>query len=235
MSSQADLILDWMPDWGTSEKPWGQAEDWLNRGRQQVLGFAIESVDWDRICLMECPDEFRSSSKLGYYSNSNFRKWILGLFLADLVSYSVSSDQVEFHRLAYLAATFPQGFRLAWLNISGEWWPVGYTGWYPISSSAFETLKKRPETLQDRMIVPLLQAKAPYLYLFNYSVAPSLKKTMLSKALMSRYAQDVAAQSPAGLSAITVSEEGSRVASRFGMTQTGEFKIGDEIERVFTS
>jgi len=64
-------------------------------------------------------------------------------------------------------------------------------------------------------------------------VAPSFKKTPLSKMLMKNYAQELASQDPGGLAAITVSDDGSRIAQRFGLSLTGEFRIGNATERVF--
>ena len=50
---------------------------------------------------------------------------------------------------------------------------------------------------------------------------------------MGQYAQTILAQKPSGLAAITVSEDGGRIAQRFGMRPVGEFKIGNELERIF--
>ena len=70
-------------------------------------------------------------------------------------------------------------------------------------------------------MTPVCLQENPYLYLFNFSVAANFKKSPLSKALMTRFAQDVSAQNPAGLSCITVSEDGVRTAMRFGMKHAG--------------
>jgi hypothetical protein len=245
MSFNSHSLLENVPDWGSSAPAAKQLEDWLNRGKKAVLGATPESIDWGTIQVLEFPDGLRSTSPLGCATNPTWRKWVLGLYLADLVSYALPSDQVEFNRLSYLTVAFPEGFALFWIQIAGEYWPAGYTGWYPMSSSAFETFEKRPESLQDRTVVPKTRAPSagsnpttasdrPFLYLFNYSVAPPFKKSRLSKTLMKHYAQNLAAQNPQGLAAITVSDEGCRVASRFGMKQTGQFKIGNEVERVFT-
>ena len=245
MSFDTLALLENVPDWGSSAPTEKLFEDWLHRGKKAVLGATPESIDWETIQVLELPPGLRSASSLGCVLNPTWRKWVLGLYLADLVSYALPSDQVEFNRLSYLAAAFPEGFALFWLQIARQYWPVGYSGWYPMTSSAFETFEKRPESLQDRMVVPKTSASSteanpipaserPFLYLFNYSVATPFKKSPLSKILMHRYAQSLAAQNPQGLAAITVSDEGCRVASRFGMQQTGHFKLGNEVERVFT-
>ena len=226
-------ILSEIPDWGGGTG--SDAETWLNRGLRWVRHLEFESVEWETLVLQKSPRVPDCSSHLRCYADPVWRRWVLALFFADLASYSVSSDQVEFHRLAYLVASFPQGFTLAWAKIAGEYWPVGYTGWYPMSRTTFETFQNRPESLKTRMVVPVPESQGvhPLVYLFNYSVAPSFKKTPFSKMLMKNYAQELASQDPGGLAAITVSDDGSRIAQRFGLSLVGEFRLGNETERVF--
>ncbi len=233
--SMAEFSWDAIPDWGGSAQSWESASDWLIASRHHILQSQAEAIDWDSVQILANPGVTGGASVFGRYSDSLWRKWVLGLFLADGVSYSLPSDQVEFDRLVYLTSVFPEGFSLAVLKIAGQWWPIGYTGWYPMSPGVFEMFENRPGTFQDRRVLPVPRGGVgtPLLYLFNYSVAPCLKKTRVSRVLMQRYAETIAAQTPIGLAAITVSEEGSRVARRFGMSQTGEFTIGTETERVF--
>ena len=71
-------------------------------------------------------------------------------------------------------------------------------------------------------------------YLFNFSVAPQFKKSMLSKKLMLNFIDDVNAQNAAGMACIAVSGEGVRIADRFGMSYSGDLTVDGSLESVFT-
>ena len=132
---------------------------------------------------------------------------------------------------------FPQGFRIWWIQLpSGAWWPVGYTGWYPMLENVFDVFDKNPERLKNRMVVPNPSSvgQKPYLYLFNYSAAPSMKKSALTKELMKKYVQDIEAQNASGIACITVSEDGVGVAKRFGMKLTGYLNLDGVQEGIYT-
>jgi hypothetical protein len=236
MTIDPPLLLKSIPDSRESEPSATQIEDWLTPYKNVIRSLSIESIDWNTIQVLESPAESKVKPAPDRNADPNWRRWVLGLFLADLISYPEASDQAELHRLAAVAAAFPQGFSLYSIQISGAWWPVGYTGWYPITSQTFKILEKKAESLQNRRVTPssLNPAEPPFLYLFNYSVASVFKKTPLSKLLMSRYAGQIKNQTPQGLAAIAVSEDGSRVAKRFGMELTGQFKVDHKVDQVFT-
>lgn len=224
-------ILESFPDWA-GERAQSQVTDWLAQGAQE-LG-AVQSGEF---ALIRSPSLLDPLTQAGVacFSDSLWRKWVLGLYLADLVSYPRGSDQVDFQRLTYVTSTFPNGFTLACLKLNGRWWPAGYTGWYPISQSQFDVLVKSPERMDSRMVLPqALISRRPYLYLFNYSVKPGLNKTAFSKTMMRAFAASVQAMPAVGLCAITVSGDGERIAKRFGMAVSGEFKIGRDLERVYS-
>ncbi len=215
---------------------WGKAERWLESGLSQAKDFSVESLS--NFVFLEWKDLQESSdSPFGFYSSENWQRWVFTVFLADLVSYPVLSDQVNFERLLFVMHRFPQGFRVWFVRgTDGNYWPAGYSGWYPISDSSFESLEKCPQYFLDRLVVPIEDSyeKDSYLYLFNYSVHSSLKRTALTKQLLLKYSQEIVSRPHKGLCAITVSEEGSRVANRFGMVCTGDISHDSIVEKIYT-
>lgn len=175
------------------------------------------------------------SGPLGRDGNPAWRRAVFATLLADWASYEAPVDRAEFPRLAFVANRFPAGFRVWFAGRAGEWLPVGYTGWYPIEEYAFDRLFRGTPALRDRMFVPLTSAPASggFLYLFNYSAARPFRKSRLTRELLTSYASDVEAQRARGLSAITVSPDGVRVASRFGLAKTGEFEIDGAVEYLY--
>lgn len=95
-------------------------------------------------------------------------------------------------------------------------------------------MDQSPEALKSRMVNPVSLQENPYLYLFNFSVAACFKKTAISKALVTQLAAEIQVQKPLGLSCITVSEDGVRVATEFGMQHRGNFEIQGSFEGVYT-
>lgn len=188
------------------------------------------------------------SGPLGCYGSRAWRAFTLAILVADWVCYPLLADRVDFVRLMFVLDRFPQGFRL-WL-MRDEWGfvPIGYTGWFPIEETVFQRIASGRPPLVDRALVPL-RASSPggYRYLFNYSLAPGLKSyrapsgerlgaaSPIASSMMQRYAQDVQATAPAGLTAITVSGDGSRVAERFGMRATGELEVDGAIEFTYAT
>jgi len=206
-------LLDYVPDFSC----WEEAASWIKKGQDLVVNKSdnIASLEWK-----ECQE--KGAFPFGLYSSKNWRKFALATFLADLVSYPTPSDQVNFDRLLFVMHAFPEGFRVWWIEQEGIWWPVGYTGWYPMLETTFKLFEKESEKIKNRMVVPNLSTDQPKpLYLFNFSVIPSLKKSSLSRQLMKKYVEDINAQNASGLTCITVSPEGQHVARRFGMSLTG--------------
>ncbi len=190
---------------------WNEASAWIDaersfspKAREQV---AITSFEWR---------DFAKEGCFGYYQDPLWRKFVLAIFAADLISYPEVDDQVTFDRLLFVMHSFPQGFRL-WC-MQGEdkkWHPIGYTGWYPMHETIFAIFQNSPEKIQNRCVVPC--PNEPYLYLFNFSVAPHLKIKELTKPLMTRFVEDIKKQKAKGLACITVSDDGKRQAERLGM------------------
>lgn len=158
-----------------------------------------------------------------YFDCDASKECIDAVYQIDLACYEDPDDQVDYERLELVMKAFPEGFRLWWHRVDDIWQLAGYTGWYPMSEEQFTTFKNSPETVKNRRVVP--ERGSPYLYLFNYSVLPSLKKQPLTKLLLTRYAEDITKQKPKGLACITVSDDGARVAKRFGMEQSGSSGI----------
>lgn len=209
---------------------WQKAKAWVHEGRSVIK----KSIPTDAFVAMEWVDiAEEQTGPFGLYASENFRKFVLATFLADLVSYSDEVDQVGFDRLLFVMHGFIKGFRTWWVKIEDRWWPVGYTGWYPMLKTAYLQFKERPETLTSRMVVPT--TNEDYLYLFNFSASPQFKKSNLSKSLMKLFVEDINTLHAKGLACITVSEDGERAASRFGMSCSGYLQIGQSKETIYTT
>lgn len=175
----------------------------------------------------------------GRHADATFRKLVLAALLADWACYEAPVDQVRFDRLLHVMHVFPAGFRVWWAEAPGAGWlPVGYTGWFPIAAVTFEVLETRAAELRDRAL-PVLPALEPepegsYVYLFNYSIVAALRGTDCSRRLVRALADDVGAVRLRGMAAITVSEDGARVAERFGMRRSGVMVVEGVPEHVYT-
>lgn len=233
VNKEDNKLLNYVPDF----LDWDDAKRWINKGRKliqqcsekEILEGEVFSLDWSQI-------EQKREFPFGLYQSKHWRKFVLATFFADIVSYIQRIDQVSFERLLFVMHAFPQGFRTWWIKLSnGSCWPVGYTGLYPMLETTFDLFKQNPEKLKDRMVVPNthINGTNPYLYLFNFSVAPELKFSYLTKTLMKRLVEDIQAQNPAGLACITVSEDGIRIAKRFDMLYKGDLVIDGFPEGVY--
>jgi len=229
MVKVSDELLKAVPDFTS----WQEAAIWLQQGQLAAKQWTSDVLVDAQITSLQINE--RTEFPFGLYASEKWRKFVLATFLADLICYSNPVDQVSFERLIFVMHSFSQGFRTWWIKLPNQnWWPVGYTGWYPMLETAFETFKNNPEKLTSRMVVPTqLNKEKPLLYLFNCSVAPQLKQKILTKPLMSAFAQDISKQNPKALACITVSDDGSRVAKRFGMTCRGYLTIDGCAEGVF--
>ena len=253
-----DAILDSIPDFSDWKKAehWlaqGLSQNFTQYGGASKAGASVEWLEWRDIAgecsASEGSSEARGDSRalgnggnspnglFGFYSFIQWRKFVLACFLADLISYPAApevNDQVDFPRLAFIMNACPERFRIGFLKLKdGHYWPFGYTATYPISESQFRLLEKTPDQLKDRFIPPEAGGRSthPFLFLFNYSVAPVFRSSPYSRAIMERFVHDLDTIQYQGLACITVSEDGARVARRFGMTCSGH--VGELHERVF--
>jgi hypothetical protein len=176
-------------------------------------------------------------SPFGKYASSSFRRFAAALFCADLACYETAADRVNFERLLFVLQSACAGFRLfALRDGAGALLPVGYTGVYPVDEATFTRLECGDASLADRLIVPLA---APlmhqhFCYLFNYSIIGPLRKSECSRRLLGALAEDLRQASPRGMATITVSNDGRRVAERFGMRQTATLHFAGLSEAVLT-
>jgi hypothetical protein len=121
---------------------------------------------------------------------------------------------------------YPQGFRVWGARVAGAgsaWIPLGYTGVIPIAATTFARFESGTASLAGPVIeaLPEIEAGGSFLYLFNYSVVPGLRGTRMAARVVKALADDVARTPHRGLAALTVSSDGERVATRFGMTARG--------------
>jgi hypothetical protein len=229
MNPTSKNLLNDVPDW----TDWRAAEKWLAEGKREAKALCgnetARAVKWE---------EFRAKtqSSFGNYSNPIWRKFVLAIFLADLVSYPKPVDQVTFDHLALVMQKFPEGFTLWFLRGKHGWWPAGYSAWVPVHKTQFDQFLNTPHHLKDRLVSPIAgKVTHPWVYLFNYSVAPSVKGSPLSRALMMDYSAKLLSLKAKGFAAVTVSEDGARIAKRFGMKKTGYLTIQNTREAVYCS
>ena len=178
-------------------------------------------------------------SALASETTSTKDRFINAALLADWSCYSSLADRADYSRLRAVIMTFPDGFRV-WMcrSVSGSYFPVAYTGWYPISEAAFFRAHTAPQTIQHRKeLWPLaeLPANGRYFWLFNYSIISQMRRSPQSRMMLQTYANDINRAQPSGLAAAVLSEESKKVVARFGMTYRGEMTHDGESESVFAS
>lgn len=227
----ADELLAQVPTLSS----WDAAIHWIQKGQQAIGKHSQEQLLTLPFASFTLP-AMNPDLLFGLYPSKQWQQFVLATYLADLLSYTEPVDQVDFSRLLFVMHAFPQGFKTWWVQLpSQDWWPVGYSGWYPMLETMFTQFEQAPETLKNRMVVPTQLERNAYLYLFNYSAAPLFKKSPLTQALMRELAADVHAVQAAGLACITVSDEGMRIAHRFGMQRTGYLTLDGCLEGVYVS
>ena len=157
---------------------------------------------------------------------ARWRGLVGATFVADLACYAEPDDQVSFDRLIGAMRAYPQGFRVWGARVAdagSAWIPLGYTGVIPIAAATFAWFEEGTASLAGPVIqaLPEIEPGGSYLYLFNFSVVPSLRGTRMAARVVKALAEDVARTPHRGLAALTVSSDGERVATRFGMTARG--------------
>jgi hypothetical protein len=163
-----------------------------------------------------------------YIINSDWRAFVLSVYYADVLSYTKKEDQVDFPRLLYIVNSFPEGFTVWWALMNNDAYPVGYTGWYYVEENVFTRIAKmrhdKTIEISNRFFLPA-KGKTPYIYLFNYSIAPPFTHSAYSRALIKNYADEVSGLQYDGLFCATVSDDGVRVAERFNMKKIGAITV----------
>ena len=153
------------------------------------------------------------------------------LLAADHRCYPRVVDRLSRERAELLLAATELRVRL-WFDEHGE--PCGYTAIHTIAAPVLALLEQPPATAPDRgFVVPAQVGEAAGVYLFNYSIAPELRRGAASRALLAGLADDLAAM-PQSLpvAALCVSAEGVRVAERFGLRDHARIEVGGDLETV---
>ncbi|EYF03069.1 hypothetical protein [Chondromyces apiculatus] len=211
---------------------------WFEEKRETLRSFVASPTVLASFKPMQVRDVLGApAAPFGRYTDAAWRKTVLAVLLADWACYAMPGDQVSFARLVQVLEVFPAGFRLWWAEVPGAGWlPVGYTGWFPIQEVTFETLVSRAGELRDRTltVLPVVDPEGSFVYLFNYSIVEPLRKTPCARRLLRALAEDLEHISLRGLAAITVSEDGIRVAERFGMGRSGVIWVAGAPDQVFT-
>lgn len=191
-----------------------EAKGWLAELPQQLQG------PWEEWGFLRGTPWMEATGPLKSHTEPDFHRFVFGLYGADITHYA-PAFQVSYDRLLLTVGRFPQGFTL-WMGRNAKgWWPIGYSGWHPISRWVFECIEGDPARADLGILLPSPQSEDSLIYLFNYSVHPSLLHSPISRALLAQLAQ----QRPPGVPccAATVSEAGEGVARRFGMEEGGYF------------
>lgn len=231
MTPDALAPLAGVPDWtdGTEAEAWlARTIDAIGALPRIAEGDACVSTAGSSLGLPDPP------GPTGRFGDARWRRFALAAFAADLACYLTPEDRVGFDRLLYVLDGFPGGFRVWWRRHHEAWLPVGYAAWYPISPGSLSRLERGDPTLAERLIPPVrVASKGAPVYVFNYSLDASSRRSTLSRALLSTLAAELSAAEPAALAAITVSPDGIRVAERFGMARRATLVSGDLTEWVY--
>ncbi len=209
---------------------WARWYDALERRAWELTESAAEgplvSLEGAALALDTLPGE--------RFRDERFRRFLGAVLAADWLTYASPDERVAFGQLCFTLDRFPSGFRVWFARLEGSVVPVGYSAWHPIDAATWRRFETHDPPWHDRALVSLTRAQeGDYLYLFNYSVLAPWRRGEGSRALLRGLAQDVAKVSPRGMVAITVSDDGSRVARRFGLARRGEITVGASREEVW--
>ncbi len=226
-------ILSSIPDF---EDPVA-AKEWFDETSKHLRAFQWSIEAEERFISMDVHEMAAPrESPFGYYASPPWRRLTLAVLSCDWACYPAPVDQVTFERLVYAMHVFPLGFRVWWTrDQAGRWLPVGYSGWHPISELTFEILEQRGHALRDRAILPQAQLDhgGGFAYLFNVSIISPLRRTRCARQLIQRLGEDLGDRTLRGLAAVTVSPDGIRVVTRFGLEPRGTVNGSDE--RIYTT
>lgn len=226
-----DDILSSVPDVGRWDEyvTWfGDLERRADQGLAAVSAAPLASMGGADLGLSEDPS--------GRFGIERFRRFLGAVLAADWLTYKAPDDRANLLRLAFVLDRFPKGFRVWFLETETGWMPVGYSGWYPIDHLTYERLEKNNPPWRDRAIVPMTSlSEGDFLYLFNYSILPTFRKGDGSRRLIKTLASEVSVVNSKGMAAITVSDDGSRVAGAFGLSKRSDILVGESPEQIWTS
>ena len=154
------------------------------------------------------------------------------LLAADHRCYPRAVDQLSRERAELLLAAADLRLRI-WFDADDL--PCGYTAIHTVPQASLDLLRNPPPSAPDRSFVRPAKAgeTAAALFLLNYSIAPELRRSAASRALLAGLADDLAAM-PQSLpaAALCVSADGVRVAERFGLRDHARIEVGGDLETV---
>lgn len=222
-------LLRQIPDPGQ----WDTYATWF-----ETLATGTSRIPGDAVLLSVSGAEVATASGIyGRFGSENFRRFLGAILAADWLTYEVASDRVDLPRLVFVLDRFPDGFR-AWFARADDdsWLPIGYSAWYPIDHATYGRFVNNDPPWRDRAVVPIKsQTHGDYAYLFNYSVLPQFRRGAGSRGLLESLRTDLTKLRSRGLVAITVSDDGARVARRFGLTRRHEIEVDAAREEIWVS
>lgn len=225
-----DTILKSIPDPGH----WDEYQQWFEGLERVAPTLSTDAAD----SLVDVSGGNLSvpANPVGRFGVERFRRFLGAILAADWLTYAAPDDRADFLRLGFVIDRFPEGFRAWFVADGGRWIPVGYSGWYPIDAPTFLRLETNNPPWRDRAVVPLTHvAEGDFLYLFNYSILPAFRRGTGSRRLLRALADEIKPVASAGLAAITVSDDGCRVAANFGLTFKKPITVGRSPEQIWTS
>lgn len=171
-------------------------------------------------------------------ASASWRRFFVATLLADWACYDKSIDRADVPRLRSVLLSAYRFFRL-WFCLfpDGERLPVGYSGWYPISSDLFERLKSNPSLITDRGAFKPLDVSTgeavKYAYGFNVSIIKPLQNTLVSRRLLRAYCKDAFKLGDVGIAAITVGDAGSRFSELLKLRPSAKLVVEGDVEELF--
>lgn len=228
---RVDEILDMVPDLGRWDEYARWFDDLERRTEHRYL-----TASHEHLVSVSGSDLGLPTEPTGRFGSERFRRFLGAVLAADWLTYEAPDDRANVLRLAFVLDRFPEGFRTWFSKENAGWTPIGYSGWYPIDSATYERLRTNAPPWRDRAIVPMTSlSKGDFLYLFNYSILPAFRKGIGSRRLIQCLASEVGMVGSRGMAAITVSDDGARVARRFGLSHRHEIQVGFSLEQIWVS
>lgn len=174
----------------------------------------------------------------GAEASPAWRRFFLGVLLADWACYEKPVDRIDVTRLKYIMSSAYQYFRLWTCRLpNGEVLPVGYTGWYPVAADVFENLVNDPTQIADRgAFVPLrggATSTPSHLYMLNASIIVPLRNTLCAHRMSQALRVEWRQMRHAHVAAITVADEGNQLAEMSGLRKICNITVQGDVESLF--
>ena len=175
---------------------------------------------------------------LGPEASVDWRRFCLGVLLADWACYADPFDRIDLPRLKYILSSASQYFRLWVCTLpDGRTLPVGYSAWYPISKFIYDRLLDNTDEINDRGAFLPLRFRAledvRYGYALNVSIVEPLRNTFCSTRLVRSYQRDALRLKHVNAVTLTVDEAGSRISRLCQFTELGNIDVQGHAEGLF--